>query len=74
MHDLIHQCAYAHMLDCWRVEVTQCDTMVRLLSDFAAQKPSWDAIVDLLYFLATRYLDSSDAADVEVQNNSLILG
>jgi len=74
MHDLVHQCASARMLDCWRVEVTWRDTSVQSLSDYAAQKPSWDAIVDLSYCLATKYLDSSDTADIEVQNNTLILG
>jgi len=74
MHDLVHQCASARMLDCWRVELARRDATIQSLSDFAAQKPSWDAIVDLLYCLATKYLDSSDAADVEAQNNSLILG
>src|SRR5882757_9141027 len=46
MHNLIHQCALARMLDCWRVEIAQRDPMIQSLSDFATQKPSWEFIVD----------------------------
>jgi len=74
MHDLIHQCASAHMLDCWRVEIARHDAMIKSLTDFTAKKPSWEAIVNLLYSLATKYMDLRATNDIEFRNNSLILG
>jgi len=74
IHDLKQQCAYACMLDCWRVEVAKQDNTIPSLDEFSAQKPSWDAIVELLLHLAVNYLDQDDAEDLEFQNNSVILG
>ena len=73
MHDLIHQCAHAWMLDCWRVEVAKRDHAVQSLELFAAKEPSWQEIVMLSQQLAMEYLNRDTAVDTEFGNNTVIL-
>ena len=73
MHDIAHQCAYARMLDCWRVEAGKRNMSHKSLEDFAASKPAWTDLVEMSIFLASSYLDKLYANDQDFRNNSLIL-
>ncbi|KAF9488889.1 hypothetical protein BDN71DRAFT_1402611 [Pleurotus eryngii] len=73
MHEIIHQSAYARMLDCWRVKV-KMRLRLTMLEAFAESKPTWDQIVELSLVLAQTYVDHEHTDDQEFRNNSLILG
>jgi len=73
MHDLIHQCGWARMLDCWCVEVSKRNPTCKTLDDYAQSTPAWEDIVELSIYLALNYLDQVDAYDIEFRNNSIIL-
>jgi hypothetical protein len=73
MHDLIHQCGWARMLECWRVEVIRCKPTCKSLEDYAQMKPTWEELVDVSIYLALNYLDKPDAEDLEFRNNSITL-
>jgi hypothetical protein len=73
MHDLIHQCGWARMLECWRVEVIGCKPTCKSLEDYAKMKPTWEELVDISIYLALNYLDKPDAEDLEFRNNSITL-
>ncbi|KAG6819711.1 hypothetical protein H0H93_009405 [Arthromyces matolae] len=71
MHDIIHQCAYARMLDCWRLHVKKLG--FPSLEAYGDTKPSWDSIIQHSLSLAQTYLDKPTAQDEGFRNNSLIL-
>ncbi|KAF9493445.1 hypothetical protein BDN71DRAFT_1508550 [Pleurotus eryngii] len=73
MHEIIHQSAYARMLDCWQVKVKTC-LQLTTLEAFAESKLTWDQIVELSLVLAQTYVDHEHTDNQEFRNNSLILG
>lgn len=73
MHDIAHQCAYARMLDCWRVEAKKRNRSHTSLEAFASSKPTWDNIIAISITLALTYIDKPAAKDQDFRNNSLIL-
>jgi len=73
MHDLIHQCGWAWMLDCWCVEVSKRNPTCKTLDDYAQSTPAWEDVVELSIYLALNYLDQVDAYDIEFRSNSIIL-
>ncbi|GLB35134.1 hypothetical protein LshimejAT787_0206990 [Lyophyllum shimeji] len=73
MHEVIHQCGWARMLDCWRVELQKQDPSCTSVEAYAATKPSWDDIVAVSITLATNYLDKPNAEDMEFRNSSITL-
>ncbi|RPD52131.1 hypothetical protein L227DRAFT_515315 [Lentinus tigrinus ALCF2SS1-6] len=74
MHDLIHQCAAARMLDAWRVEVGRHNPSHSTLEAFATSQPSWEDVEALSLALVARYVDKPGSPDGEFRNASLILG
>jgi len=73
MHDLIHQCGSAWMLDCWCVEVIKHNPTCKSLDDYAQTTPAWEDLVEISMYLALNYLDKPDAEDLEFRNNSITL-
>ena len=73
MHDLIHQCGSARMLDCWHVEVIKRNPTCKTLHDYAQRTPTWEDLVELSIYLALNYLDKPHADDLEFRNNSITL-
>jgi hypothetical protein len=73
MHDLIHQCGWAHMLECWCVEVMRCKPSCTKLDNYAQMKPPWEELVEISIYLATNYLDKPHVDDLEFQNNLITL-
>ena len=74
VHEVMHQCGYARMLDVWRVALQQQQPASLLsLEDFASTNPSWEDLINLSLSLATDYVDKPSAADGLFRNNSLIL-
>lgn len=73
VHNIMHQCGYARMLNVWEVDMWRRNQSHSSLSNFAASKPMWDAIFQLSIELAQTYLDKPDAKSKLFQNNSLIL-
>ena len=73
MHDVTHQCGWARMLDCWRVELRSRNSSWTSLEAFAAAGPSWGEIVSLSEAVAANYLDKPSNEDVDFRNNTLTL-
>jgi hypothetical protein len=73
MHELIHQCGGAQMLDCWHVEVIKCNPTCKSLDDYTQTKPAWETLVDISIYLALNYLDKPHVDDLEFRNNSITL-
>ncbi|TCD59776.1 hypothetical protein EIP91_011478 [Steccherinum ochraceum] len=73
VHDIIHQCGYARLLDVWETHMRKLNTAHATLDDFAASQPSWPQIVKLSIELAQTYVDKPRAEDTLFRNNSLIL-
>jgi len=65
MHKLIHQCGWARMLDCWRVEVIKRNPTCKDLDEYAQTKPAWEDLVEISIYLASNYLDKPDTEDLE---------
>jgi len=73
MHDLIHQCGWARVLECWHVEVMRRKPSCTNLDIYAQMKPPWEELVEISIYLATNYLDKPHVDDLEFQNNSITL-
>ena len=73
MHNLIHQCGWACMLECWCVEVIRCKPSCTVLDDCIQMKPTWEELIEILIHLATKYLNKPHADDLKFQNNSITL-
>ncbi|KAF8971524.1 hypothetical protein BDZ97DRAFT_1786939 [Flammula alnicola] len=74
MHEVAHQCAFARILDCWRVKVRKDYPDCKELKDFAKRlNLKWADIENISLDLAKIYLDKPDCNDQEFRNNSLIL-
>jgi hypothetical protein len=73
MHELIHQCGWARMLECWCVEIVRRNPTCKTLEDYAQKKPSWDELVEISTCLVANYLDKPSHEDLEFRNNSLVL-
>ena len=73
MHELIHQCGWAWMLDCWHMEIIKHHPTCKTLDDYAQRTPAWDDLVKLSIYLALNYLDKPQADNLEFQNNLIML-
>ena len=73
MHELIHQCGWARMLDCWHVEVNKRNPTCKNLDDYTQATPAWEDLVEISLYLASNYLDKPHADDLEFQNNLITL-
>jgi hypothetical protein len=73
MHDLIHQCGWAHMLECWCVGVMRHKPGCTRLDNYAQMEPPWEELIEISIYLATNYLDKPHVDDLEFWNNSIML-
>lgn len=73
MHELVHQCGSARMLDCWHVEVIKRNPTCKSLDDYAQTTPAWEDLVRISIYLALNYLDKAYEDDLEFRNNSITL-
>ena len=73
MHELIHQCASARMLDIWRVEVSKRNPTCKSLHEYAQMTPTWEDLVEISIYIALNYLDKPKVNDLEFRNNSITL-
>ncbi|KAI0071748.1 hypothetical protein K474DRAFT_1606364, partial [Panus rudis PR-1116 ss-1] len=73
MHDLIHQCGTARMLDIWETEIHKRNSSHTSLADFANSNPSWQDVVDLSLQIVRTYVDKPNEKDAVFRNSSLIL-
>ena len=73
MHELIHQCGSARMLDCWHVEVIKRNPTCKDLDDYIQMTPTWEDLVEISIYLALNYSDKPHADNLEFRNNSITL-